>query len=139
MEFPLGVLWLPMTLNIAAIVHRTYRAISCSAVQRMVVLSWTSSLAADLRLLEAKLLGRSIIGVDVSPTALERCREKTNFEYQNSGQVAIHRGDALNLDFLQARSVDPICTHRPYADIIHYSKDIPDDLSLFGANEFWNR
>jgi len=87
-------------------------------------------------LVEAKLLGRNIIGVDVNPTALERCREKTNFEYPGAGQVAIRQGDARSLDFLQERSVDFICTHPPYADIIHYSEDIPNDLSLFSVNEF---
>lgn len=87
-------------------------------------------------LVEAKLLGRNIIGVDVNPVALERCREKTNFEYPNSGQVTIRQGDARSLAFLQERSVDFICTHPPYADIIHYSEDIPNDLSLFSVNEF---
>ncbi|MCL5982230.1 MAG: methyltransferase domain-containing protein [Firmicutes bacterium] len=87
-------------------------------------------------LVEAKLLGRNIIGVDVNATALERCREKTNFEYPNAGQVTIRQGDARSLDFLQERSVDFICTHPPYADIIHYSEDIPNDLSLFSVNEF---
>ena len=31
-------------------------------------------------LVEAKLLNRNIIGVDVNPIALERCAEKCNFE-----------------------------------------------------------
>lgn len=87
-------------------------------------------------LVEAKLLGRNIIGVDVNPIALERCRKKTDFEYPNTGQVTIHKGDALNLDFLQEMSIDFICTHPPYADIIHYSEDIPDDLSLLNVKEF---
>lgn len=33
-------------------------------------------------LVEAKLLGRNILGVDINPVALERCREKIDFEYQ---------------------------------------------------------
>jgi DNA modification methylase len=36
-------------------------------------------------LVEAKLLNRNIIGVDVNPIALERCHEKTSFEYENAG------------------------------------------------------
>ncbi len=87
-------------------------------------------------LVEAKLLKRNIIGVDVNPDALQRCREKTNFEYANSGEVSIAQGDARKLDFLEGKSIDFICTHPPYADIIHYSESIDADLSRFGVNEF---
>jgi len=87
-------------------------------------------------LVEAKLLGRDIIGVDVNPIALARCKEKTAFEYPNAGQVAIHQGDARKLDFLTNESVDFVCTHPPYADIIQYSESISSDLSHLGVNEF---
>lgn len=87
-------------------------------------------------LVEAKLLGRDIIGVDINPTALERCREKTSFEYQNSGRVVIRQGDARNLDFVESESIDLICTHPPYADIINYSEDIVGDLSLMNTKDF---
>jgi len=87
-------------------------------------------------LVEAKLLNRNIIGVDVNPDALARCKEKTNFEYPNSGEVLIVQGDARKLDFIKDKSIDFICTHPPYADIIHYSEDIDTDLSQFGVNEF---
>ncbi|MBS3887068.1 MAG: methyltransferase domain-containing protein [Dethiobacter sp.] len=87
-------------------------------------------------LVEAKLLGRDIIGVDVNPTALERCKEKTAFEYPNAGQVTFHQGDARMLDFLTNESVDFVCTHPPYADIIQYSENILSDLSHLAVNEF---
>jgi DNA modification methylase len=87
-------------------------------------------------LVEAKLLNRNIIGVDVNSDALERCREKTAFEYLNAGQVSIRRGDARNLDFIPDGSMDFVCTHPPYADIIHYSEDIKNDLSNFGIQDF---
>ena len=87
-------------------------------------------------LVEAKLLNRNIIGVDVNPTALERCREKTAFEYPNSGQVYIKNGDARNLDFIPDKNIDFVCTHPPYADIIHYSEDIENDLSNFKVKDF---
>lgn len=74
-------------------------------------------------LVEAKLLNRDIIGVDVNDTAMERCREKTYFEYDSAaGKVYIRRGDARNLNFVLDSSVDLICTHPPYADIIPYSE-----------------
>lgn len=80
-------------------------------------------------LVEAKLLSRNIIGVDVNDDALERCREKTTFERENAGQVHIRKGDARNLFFIKNESIDFICTHPPYANIIEYSEDISEDLS----------
>ena len=38
-------------------------------------------------LVEAKLLNRNVIGVDINNNALERCKEKCDFEYENSGKV----------------------------------------------------
>lgn len=81
-------------------------------------------------LVEAKLLNRNIVGVDVNDTALTRCREKISFEHAGAtGKVFLKKGDARNLSFIQDEHVDLICTHPPYADIIHYSDDIEEDLS----------
>ena len=88
-------------------------------------------------LVEAKLLNRNIIGVDINDAALARCKEKTEFEHDGAnGKVYLHKGDARNLDFVQDSSIDLICTHPPYANIIHYSEDIPEDLSLLKVKDF---
>ncbi|GHV46422.1 hypothetical protein FACS1894204_08000 [Synergistales bacterium] len=87
-------------------------------------------------LVEAKLLNRNILGVDINPIALDRCREKTTFEYENAGQVYIRQGDARHLDLVPNESVDFVCTHPPYADIIHYSEDIVGDMSLLSVKPF---
>lgn len=88
-------------------------------------------------LVEAKLLNRNIIGVDVNDVALKRCKEKINFEHDGSnGKVYLHKGDARNLDFIPNESIDLICTHPPYADIIRYSKDIVGDLSHLKVHDF---
>lgn len=87
-------------------------------------------------LVEAKLLSRNILGVDINPTALERCHKKTDFEYPGAGCVQIKQGDACNLDFVNNNSVDFICTHPPYADIINYSDNINGDLSLLKVQDF---
>ena len=51
-------------------------------------------------LVEAKLLNRDIIGVDVNDVALDRCKEKIAFEHEGAnGKVYIRKGDARNLDF----------------------------------------
>jgi len=88
-------------------------------------------------LVEAKLLGRNIIGIDVNNTALERCREKINFTHEGAdGKVCIYKGDARNLDRITDSSIDLICTHPPYADIIQYSEDIENDLSRLKVKDF---
>lgn len=88
-------------------------------------------------LVEAKLLGRNAIGVDVNETALARCREKVAFEHEGAcGKITIRKGDARHLDFLPDASVDLICTHPPYANIIEYSEDIPEDLSHLKVPDF---
>lgn len=37
---------------------------------------------------------------------------------------------------MRDESIDFICTHPPYANIINYSKDIPGDLSLLSVTKF---
>jgi DNA modification methylase len=87
-------------------------------------------------LVEAKLLNRNIIGVDINPIALERCREKTGFDYTNAGTVYIRHGDARKLDFVPDESIDFVCTHPPYSDIIKYSVELGEDLSHLGVKDF---
>lgn len=87
-------------------------------------------------LVEAKLLRRNSIGVDINPVALQRCAEKTTFDYPNSGNVQIIRGDARRLHFVADNSVDFICTHPPYANIIQYSENLDGDLSLLSVPDF---
>ncbi len=80
-------------------------------------------------LVEAKLLKRDVIGLDVNSSALVRCREKCDFEWDDSGAVTIAEGDARHLSNIEDESIDLICTHPPYADIIKYSEDNTKDLS----------
>ena len=88
-------------------------------------------------LVEAKLLNRDIIGIDVNEVALNRCKEKVDFEHEGAnGKVTIYKGDARKLDRIPDNSIDLICTHPPYADIIQYSEDIKEDLSLLKVKDF---
>ena len=88
-------------------------------------------------LVEAKLLNRDIIGVDVNDVALERCRYKVDFEHEGAdGKVYIRKGDARDLNFVPDESIDLICTHPPYANIIKYSEDISEDISLLKIPAF---
>lgn len=88
-------------------------------------------------LVEAKLLNRDIIGIDVNDDALARCREKTAFEYVlSTSKVSIQKGDARRLDGILDESIDLICTHPPYADIIKYSNGLDADLSQLKIVDF---
>ena len=88
-------------------------------------------------LVEAKLLNRNIIGIDVNDVALNRCKEKVDFEHVGAdGKVFLRKGDARNLDFIPGNSIDLICTHPPYANIIEYSEDIEEDLSRLKIKDF---
>ena len=90
-------------------------------------------------LVEAKLLNRDIIGIDVNDNALARCREKVKFKHDGAnGKVYIRKGDARKLKDIQNEKIDLVCTHPPYANIIHYSegKDIPEDLSNYKVKDF---
>lgn len=89
-------------------------------------------------LVEAKLLNRNSIGIDINPDAVELARQNTDFEKTGCGKSEIHIGDARQLDFMEDDSIDLICTHPPYANIIKYSENIPNDLSHCDIEEFLN-
>lgn len=88
-------------------------------------------------LVEAKLLSRNAVGVDVNPRALDICKKKTAFKYGKS-KIEIREADARKLSFIKNGSIDFICTHPPYADIIKYSNDIESDISLLDYTGFLN-
>ena len=85
---------------------------------------------------EAKLTNRNFIGVDINPEALAITQKKMDFECEYHPSVDIIQGDARNLSTISDNSIDLICTHPPYADIIHYSEDIDGDLSLLDIKKF---
>lgn len=87
-------------------------------------------------LVEAKLLNRNAIGVDVNSNSLAIAAKKCDFMLQKSGKVYFKAGDARNLSFIPDKSIDLICTHPPYANIIKYSTDIDEDISRFPVDRF---
>ncbi len=87
-------------------------------------------------LVEAKLLGRNAIGIDINPSAIELTKKHLQFKCGNPGKIAVRKGDARNLNGILDESIDLIAAHPPYADIIQYSKDIEGDLSHFKIKDF---
>ena len=84
---------------------------------------------------EARLTHRNFIGVDINPSAIELTKTRCAFDFETQATVTLINGDARKLDLADG-SVDLICTHPPYADIIHYSEDIDGDLSLLPLKDF---
>lgn len=59
-----------------------------------------------------------------------------NFECEFNPTIEIMQGDARNLSSIDDNSIDLVCTHPPYANIIHYSLDIDGDMSLMPMKDF---
>ena len=86
-------------------------------------------------LIECKLNNRNAIGFDINPNAVEITKNKLDFAYDNEVNLDVKLGNACYLD-LKDESIDLICTHPPYADIIKYSDGIDGDLSQLKYKDF---
>ena len=81
-------------------------------------------LGSGTTLVEAKLLNRNGIGIDINPKALSLSRTNLSFHSNSKSQIFLRKGNATNLAFIKDNRIDFICTHPPYANIIEYSKNI---------------
>ena len=84
---------------------------------------------------EAKLTNRNFIGIDINPIAVALSNKKCDFEFANKNNNSIKLGDARKLE-IEDESIDLICTHPPYSDIIKYSENIEGDLSHLPIKQF---
>lgn len=87
-------------------------------------------------LIETKLLKRHGIGIDINTDAINISVENTRFNKNNEYEPKLILGDAKKMNFLDDKSIDLICTHPPYSNIIRYSDDIKGDLSLLDIDDF---
>lgn len=98
---------------------------------------------------EAKLLGRRCIAFDINAKAIELAKENISFntelpQLELTAEGTPHQiyepeisvGDARDLSFLPNNSIDLICAHPPYANIIHYTDSNESDLSFLDMDEF---
>jgi DNA modification methylase len=87
-------------------------------------------------LIECKLNNRNAIGIDINPKAIKITNDKLDFNCEFNNEIKVELGNACDLKNIQNESVDLICTHPPYADIIKYSEDIDEDLSHLKYKDF---
>jgi len=98
---------------------------------------------------ECKLLGRKCIAFDINNKAIELAKKNLDFRVEpqqltlseekshlNVYEPELSVGDARDLSFLQDNSIDLICAHPPYANILHYTDIKEGDLSFFDIDEF---
>lgn len=87
-------------------------------------------------LIEACRLNRKCIALDINNNALNLCEEKIKI-FKEDKKYFIGKCDARNLSIINDNSIDLICTHPPYANIIKYSKDNEKDISLLEFDEYF--
>jgi DNA modification methylase len=81
-------------------------------------------------LIEAKLLNRHALGIDINPEAVELSNKALDFDYKNTTKQKAILGNAKELFKVKMKPPDLIIFHPPYLDIVEYSKGkIKDDLS----------
>lgn len=87
-------------------------------------------------LVEAKLLNRNAIGVDINPQSVLISQTNLQFQCETKSKIHIRNANATDISFIKNSKIDFICTHPPYANAIKYSKNIEGDISLLSADEF---
>jgi len=99
--------------------------------------------------IECKLLGRRCTAIDINDKAIELARQKLDFDIykrqlqffeeidnRETYEPDLITGDGRDLKFIDCDSVDLICSHPPYSDIIHYTNKKEGDLSFLGIDDF---
>lgn len=90
-------------------------------------------------LVEAKLLNRNAVGVDINPQSVSISEKNLEFQCESKSQIYVKNGDATQLYFLKDEGIDLICTHPPYASIIKYSGGLKGDISQVDGEVFLDK
>ena len=135
--------------------HRgNYRGNWSPYVPRNVILRYTEPgelildqmCGSGTTLVEARLLGRPAVGVDINHEAVMVARDRLAFdstvlpaECLPAENVTTYVGDARRLSAIADDSVALVCTHPPYANIVSYTrKEVGADLSGVGLPAYFH-
>ena len=80
-------------------------------------------LGSGTTIVEAKLLNRNAVGVDINPQSISISEKNIQIESESKSKIFIREGNALRLDFLKE-------------DIIRYSDNIEGDISHLDTESF---
>jgi len=89
--------------------------------------------------IEAKLLGRKCVAIDINESAVKLTKSNLAFGLPKEWRhykADVRVEDARDLSFLEDGSIDLVCAHPPYANIIKYSKETAGDLSHLEVDAF---
>ena len=115
-----------------------YRGNFSPQIPRNIILNYSNEgdlildpmMGSGTAIIEAKILNRRSIGIDINPSAVKMTEKSLNFEGEYTYGPILHTGDARYLNKIDSNSIDLIITHPPYFNIINYSDGkIKDDLS----------
>ena len=121
-----------------------YRGNWSPYVPRNLILRYSNSgdwvldqfMGSGTTLIEAKLLGRNAVGVDINPQSVSISETNLQFQCETNSKIFIRNGNATDLHFIKDNGIDFICTHPPYSNIIKYSENMEGDISLLEVDEF---
>ena len=63
-------------------------------------------LGSGTTLVEAKLLNRNAVGVDINPQSVSISEKNLQFQSNSKSKIFIREGNAFNLDFLKENKID---------------------------------
>ena len=115
-----------------------YRGNFAPQIPRNIILNYSEEgdtvldpmVGSGTTLIECKLLHRNGIGIDINPGAVELTQNALNFRWETLSKQEVYQGDVRHLNRIADDSVDLICTHPPYLNLVAYSSGkIEGDLS----------
>ncbi len=119
-----------------------YRGNFAPQIPRNVILNYSEEgewvldpmVGSGTTLIEARLLNRNAIGLDVNQNAVNITTERIKFEAPNQSKQIVKLGNAQKLADIQDNAMDLIVTHPPYLNLVTYSDGKnPDDFSSIAS------
>jgi DNA modification methylase len=115
-----------------------YRGNFAPQIPRNVILNYSEEgetvldpmVGSGTTLIECKLLNRNGIGIDINPNAVKLSQKALRFKHDSSCFQLAYLGNVKKLRLVEDDSIDLICTHPPYMNLVTYSEGkIAEDLS----------
>lgn len=119
-----------------------YRGNFAPQIARNLILNYTEEgdtvldpmVGSGTTLIEAKLLNRNAIGLDINKKAVELTEKALDFDFKTKSKQYVNVGDARDLSIYVDNQFDLIIIHPPYLNIVKYSDgENKSDLSSISS------